>query len=640
MDVRWIVWIGCSILLGGAPATIAASDDAGFLLHPEQQETSIRARWLGLEQRNDLVELSRPQLELFLENPDHEVAWVKSRLRVVVGARVSDLHLPPVRLGPLRDRTVPVTLPPGLIRSHEMRFSGRITLSLEVAEATRDLARAVSDDGRGQDDRGHGDRQHGDRGHGAGRSRGDVVDLSLPALFFHWEGRRLVVYREDVLRETFGAGNFRGLELDAPEPFPAIRDDFARAGIGGTVPVLAFVHTASSFPVPADDVLPPGSKMFCFGLDGSAFDDSGDVPGTIISPPAEDFGRAGEFVPASRGWVAVGQLGAPLFTGFLDADGCTPFVVANSTDEISVAFFPLYLRESNQIRGFVSDLNLGPQWPDSMPYFLFFFSPGNALVSEVLLDAEELVNTIFVAAANAMERVPGGLSDVLYEFRLREAGDNAGTNASYAAEGHPLVRVKYSVAAREKFVIGHEYGHAMHIAKLGPPITEDDLDYSVTAAEANQHALDSKEWQLAAAFEGFGHFVSGLVWNEAVPDDDALFRSGGGTFELDPFDRLFESTFDAAQFPDQGVELDWAQFFWNYHTDEFVAGSGDTVLAPPASAILDMWLASYPWPANEGFFADFRDGVETIVGTFGPANPVSEGLERFDGIAAAAGVDH
>ena len=89
----------------------------------------------------------------------------------------------------------------------------------------------------------------------------------------------------------------------------------------------------------------------------------------------------------------------------------------------------------------------------------------------------------------------------------------------------------------------------------------------------------------------------------------------------------------------QGIELDWAQLFWNYRTDEFVAGSGDTV-APPASAILDMWLASYPWPVNQGFFADFRDGAETILETFGPANPASEGLERFDGIAAAAGIDH
>jgi hypothetical protein len=637
MGARRIVWIGFLAFLGGAQATIAAPvegtvEGAGFLLHPEQSEPSIDAQWLGLEERGDLLELSRPQLGVLLENPGREDAWVESRLRVVVDGRVSALHLPPVRVGALRSRTVPVTLPPGLVRSRAMRFSGKITLALEVAATARDPAPGATGNRRGP---GRGDSHGGDSVDGV-----DKVQLALPAVYFHWEGRRLIAYREDVLREAFGAGNFRGLELDAPEPFTAIRGDLDRAGLGGTLPVLASVQTASSFPVLPDDILPPGSKMFCFGLDGSAFDDSGEVPGVVFAPPTEDFGREGEFVPAPRGWVAVGQLGAPLFTGFLDAGGCTPFVVANSTDEISVAFFPLYLRESNDIRGFVSDLNLGPQWPESMPYFLFFFSPGSAVLSEVLLDGEEPVNTIFVAAANAMEQVPGGLGDVLYEFQLREAGDNAGTNTSYAPEGHPLVRVKYSLAAREKFVIGHEYAHALHIATLSPPITEDDLDYSVTANEADQHALDSKEWQLTAAFEGFAHFVSGLVWNEAVPDDDAVFRSGGGTFELDPFDRIFETTFDAAQFPDQGVELDWAQFFWNYHTDEYEAASGDPVLAPPSAAILDMWRASYPWPVNEGFFGDFRDGVVTILGTFGPANPVAEGLERFDAIAAAAGVDH
>jgi hypothetical protein len=626
MGIRRSVWTSLLIVLGGFHSAGHALDPARGLLHPEQSEPSIHAQWLGLEQRDDMVELSRPQLTLLLENPSREPVWIRSRLRVAIDGRVRTLHLPHVRLGPGRQRTVPVALPPGLTKRPDMRFSGKITLALDVWETGH----------HAEDD---GPHRCGLRRHRPSPPR-ETVNLALPALYFHWQGRQLVVYREDVLRERFGAGNFRNEALDAPDPFPAIRDDLARSGLGGIEPVLAYIHTANSFPVPPDDILPPGSKKFCFGLDGAAFDDSGEVPGFTAAPPTEDFGREGEFIPATRGWVAMGQLGAPLFTGFLDAGGCTPFVIANSTNEISVAFFPLYRRESNGIRGFVSDLNLGPQWPDSMPYFLFFFSPGNALMSEVMLDEEEYVNTIYVAAANAMERASGGLSDVLYEFRLRESGDNNGTNTFYAAEGHPQVRIKYSVAAREKFVIAHEYGHALHIATLGPPLTMNDLDYSVAPSEAEQHTLDSKEWQLTAAFEGFAHFVSAVVWNESAPDEDAVFRSGGGTFELDAFDRVFETNFDADQFPHQGVELDWAQFFWNYHTDAFVADSGDPVLAPPANAILDMWLASYPWPVHEGFFADFRDGVETILGTFGPANPVEEGLERFDDIANAAGVDH
>lgn len=450
------------------------------------------------------------------------------------------------------------------------------------------------------------------------------------------------MYREDALRERFGAGNFRNLDLRVPDPSVELREDLARVGLGGIQPVLAFIHTAGGVPLPddPDDFLPPGSKKFCYGVDGSAFDDSGEDSPLMFPPPSEDFGLEGDFVPATRAWVAVGQLGAPLFTGFLDADGCTPFVIADNFNEISTAFFPLYLRQSVNIRGFVSDLNLGPQWPDSMPYFLFFFPPGNTITTEVQLDAEEYVNTIYVAAANAMERARGGLSDTLYEFRLRVEGDNAGTNTFYADAGHPQVRIKYSAAARQKFTIAHEYGHALHIAKLNPPLTVNDLDYSVTANEGEQHTLTSKEWQLAAAFEGFAHFISGMVWNEAVPDEEALFRSGGTEIELDAFDLVFETNFGAGQFPDQGVEIDWAQFFWNYHTDEFLADSNDSVLAPPLAAILDMWLASQPWPVNQGFFNDFRDGVETILGTFGPANPVDEGLQRFDETAAAAGIDH
>ena len=626
--------IGLTLLCFSASNAFAIESSLGFP-HPEQDEPSILASWVQLDRRDAFIELSRPQLQLHIRNPSHEKVRVRFRARTVIDGRTRPVPIPPLLLASSEERTLRVTLPPGLTK--DMRFSGKLTLSLDV-ESIKLNKRPLQQVSELPNDRhtGGSQRQHPKR-------HTESVNVALPTLYFHREGRHWLIYREDPLRDRFYAGNFRNTRLNTPDPFPLLHDDLALTGLSRIQPVLAFVHMATTSPTSGipDDMLPPGSKQFCFGLDGGAFDDSGQDSPVVLAPPTEDYGLVGEFVPASRAWVTVGQLGAPLYTGFLDADGCTPFVIANNTDEISVAFFPLYLRTTVNIRGFVSDLNLGPQWPDSMPYFLFFFPPGNSLVTQVMLDEEEYVNTIYVAAANAMERARGGLSDVLYEFRLREQGDNSSTNAFYADEGHPQVRIKYSVAAREKFTIGHEYGHALHIAKLGPPLTTADLDYSVANGEPeNQHTITSKEWQLTAAFEGFAHFVSALVWNEAVADDDALFRSGGEAFALDQFDRLFETNFDTNQFAHQGVELDWAQFFWNYHTDEHTTDGGDLTLAPSFGAIVDMWLASYTWPVQEGFFDDFRDGVETIVGTFGPANPVEEGLERFDDIAAAAGIDH
>ncbi len=612
-------------IIFGFQGTAYALDLKKGLLHPEQDESSIRAFWVSLKTRDDIIELERPRLTLKLANPSGEYVQVQSRLRVVTNGNAHALHIPKVRLAPGKERLIKVRLPRRLVESKydRLRFSGKITLSLEVISRSRLQPHKFHL-----------------RHNKLYNFRPEKVHFSLPTLYFHSNREKLLVYREDVMRERFHAGNFRNTPLAIPSF--NVEKDLKRMGLQRITPVLAFIHEVKSFPGPSfpGDILPPGSKKFCFGLDGAAFDDSGEDSVVVFSDPNEDFGIEGDFVPATRAWVAVGQQGNPLYTGFLDPDGCTPFIIANSTNEISVAFFPLYLHQSVGIRGFVSDLNLGPQWPDSMPYFLFFFAPGNNLITQVLLDEEEYVNTIYVAAANSMERARGGLSNVLYEFRLREEGDNSGTNAFYAAEGHPQVRIKYSVAAREKFVIAHEYAHAMHIAKLSPPLTVNDLDYSVTADEAEQHTLDSKEWQLTAAFEGFAHFVSALIWNDAVPNEDALFRSGGETIDLDVYDRLFETNFNSNLFPDQGNEIDWAQFFWNYHTDVFTTNTGDPVLAPPLAAIMDMWLVSQPWPVTHGFFDDFREGVEVIVGTFGPANPVEEGLERFNEIAEDAGVDH
>jgi hypothetical protein len=204
-----------------------------------------------------------------------------------------------------------------------------------------------------------------------------------------------------------------------------------------------------------------------------------------------------------------------------------------------------------------------------------------------------------------------------------------------------LIHIKHSTAAKSKFTITHEYGHALLIAKLNPPLTPAGLDYSVAAGEASQHTWTSKEWQLTAAIEGFAHFVSGAVWNDLGPDADCKVVIGSdinpfaqSTKNLNTFNRLFENSYNTASYPDQGIEQDWAQFFWNYRTDTVPQPIG----IPTDAQLVALFVKTYPWPVHNGFFADLTAGVLAAVPW--PVPFQQHPLQRFLTFAGLAGIVH
>jgi hypothetical protein len=468
----------------------------------------------------------------------------------------------------------------------------------------------------------------------------------LPPLYFHSEDRNLVLYREGALRKKFGAGNFRGARPRLENPVPAMVTALRDIGAPIVEPQLARVGIAGSLgggqPAPA----PVSDSRFCFFVDGDGYYNSSGRSGNgVVVDFGEDFGRADSVVPMRRGWVSVGQNLAPLYSGFLDGTGCTPYLMVDQQAPVTVAFFPIYLNLADNVRGFVSDLNLAPAAPEATPYFLFDVDPAGPLTF-VMLDKTESAYLAFGAASQAMERFDSGLTDALFEFRLRQIGDNNGTFSFYADEGHPAVLIKNPAAAVSKFSIAHEYGHCVAletIRGLAPALMTSDLDYSVDPGEGEQHSMTSKEWQLAAALEGFGHFVAAVAWNEVGPNEDAVYVSGANAipqnntaYALNQFDQRFLTNFNPAQNPGQGVEMDWAQFFWNYHTDTpLVAG-----VAPPSqSNLLSMWKESYTWPKNEGFYTDFLGGVLAVLPATAPVpTPLASKQAWFTVLTTAAGI--
>jgi hypothetical protein len=404
------------------------------------------------------------------------------------------------------------------------------------------------------------------------------------------------------------------------------RRALAQANLHNVEPVAARV--TRSRVGPGSTAFAADLRRFCLAMPGWPY---------LDSTYGEDFGTAAQNIPLARAWVAVAQSGNSLYSGFLDAAGCTPSLAAAPNIPTLMVFSPLYLHTGSNTRGFVSDLNLGNDWPATMPLFFFIFEPPAAQTVLVEADTSEQTQTIFAAAVQGMERFTAGLTNALYEWSLREEGDTAGTLTGYAPEGHPRISIKYSNASRSKFTITHEYGHAVLIGKLNPQITPADIDYTVEEDETlSQHTVLSKEWQLTAAIEGFAHFVSAVAWNDVTANGDAVFVDDQ-VYPLGSFSKYFESNYNEAGYPGQGVELDWAQFFWNYHTD---TPAFPGVSPPSQSMLLSIFLASYPWPKNEGFFAQFSAGAAAILPMNPPPHPPMSSFQWLLVLAGQAGIIH
>jgi hypothetical protein len=555
---------------------------------PEMAGPRVTGRWLQLPQANSVAVLSvtAPVLQAVLTN--EERVGVRVRLDGYValdGARVA-LPVRTVDLGAGETKQIAVTLPVGLAELNALRYSGRVLMQVRTV-------------------------------------RGSAA-TTMAAVFFSPQQGALAVYRSGALRTLYGAGNFRGLPLDTARAVQEAQQAAVRAQIPVGPPTVARVTRARTLTGP---VYGGGGRRFCLGMGGESYEDSS---------VGEDRGLNGQAIAMSRGWVTVSQLGNPLFTGFLDAAGCTPQLGGAAANTASVmAFSPIYLDSGSNRRGFVSDLNLGTSWPSTMPLYLLAFDSGNAATVTVLGDGTEYPQTVFAAATQGLERFPGGLRDAVFEWQIRAEGDNSGTATNYAPEGHTKVSIKYSAAAIRKFTIVHEYGHAVLMSKLNPQLGPGDLDYSVEGMEAQQHTVTSKEWQLAAAVEGFAHFVAAVAWNDVAANADGVFYIAEELYDISVFDRVFETNFDAASEPGQGVELDWAQFFWNYYTDT------PAPFTPSQGTLVNIWLASYPWPIHEGFFGDFSGAAAVVLPTtLPPAVPAGVAHTWFLTNAALAGIIH
>ncbi len=601
----------CTPLVAAGMSLVYAQQPTSPFVHSDPKAAAIAAAWEKLETPDAMIRVPIPALTIALTNLQHNTVAVGVDVRIerdaaTVRKRIAFQPLLGYARGEMRLVLTTADVPASL------QFSGAIYAAL-----------AVNDN--------------------AGRP---LTSVPLPPVYYHPDSGAFVFYRKQVLTNRFGSGDFRGA-TNTTAMLNTARVALLAAGRSGVDVALRRVSRASSTAGTSITTAAPGTKRFCLMISSDTFNDSS---GRVwVSPQGnessinygEDYGRDGAPLPMARAYAILSQNGGQIWAGQLDQWGCTPYIPALSNSNVSVYYLPWYNKSATNITALMTDMNAGPAGSASVPAFNLVI-PATASPFVILwMDPDEYAHSIFAAAAAAAERYPGGLTNAMYEFRLGLEGNNSGTATSYSPLGHPLIHIKYSTAAKSKFTLVHEYGHALVMAKLNPALTPAGVDYSVAAGEANQHTWTSKEWQLTAALEGFAHFVSGAVWNDVGPDADCKVVVGSdinpaaqSTKNLNTFNRYFETNYNEASYPDQGIEQDWAQFFWNYRTDTAPNGIG----TPTDAQLVRLFVLTYPWPVHNGFFTAMTTAVNVAIPL--PFPNQQQPLQRFLTFAGMAGIVH
>lgn len=193
---------------------------------------------------------------------------------------------------------------------------------------------------------------------------------------------------------------------------------------------------------------------------------------------------------------------------------------------------------------------------------------------------------------------------------------------SYVSPYHRIC-LPYPGDSIEKFVAGHELGHAihhMHVASFGGALgTADDPSppsgptsfwaspHLMCARPSYSHFIQSREYIGLAQQEGFAHFVGAALFNAREPyagfkcyRDQVYYTPPGGTFgaynkpwlDWGNYDRWLDDHCTIGSnwmsgFTGLGVEWDWAQFFWHL----WAHGSTET-RRWEVSQIFDVWNAT------------------------------------------------
>jgi hypothetical protein len=415
----------------------------------------------------------------------------------------------------------------------------------------------------------------------------------------------------------------------------------------------------------ADAQAAPISRKFCFDYVTTLFDaaGNGDDFMTDLDGPYD----------AAYAYTSIANLttGVPVRNGYLDINGCTPFLTIESTHTHRATLISWVLLPTGQ------EIEVQRSRIDDTAFSQSAtMSTYPKSVITVQADAngfdKEWVNILAVATHTIRRKPdawPADAMPYLYFFE-GETGDPTKfyyTTTNGADLPNPGVVIpNQGFPKNQKFVIAHELGHNLeykiHCSEGGGDCENPDyrlrVDYDAPGGACqvggtdDDHFVNSKEFQSAAAVEGWANYVVAFAFNErtgatcrlkpnaVVPwnyiepgqvtdgTTDAPFScegSDGPTPDLggaehttppepvqgrDAYGQFCEGTGGVDD--NRGTEVDWLRFWWDYTQ---TPGLGFL----SATAIVDA-MDSHTWNRNDtGLIQDLpAKRLESAMQVHGP----------------------
>jgi hypothetical protein len=309
---------------------------------------------------------------------------------------------------------------------------------------------------------------------------------------------------------------------------------------------------------------------------------------------------------ASYAYAKIMSGSTTVWSGYLDDDGCTPvryltlgasytFTQYSTVSDGDTTYYvkkPIYYMNGS-IAGYLTGSATTSFVASELPLILFAPSTTGGWVNAIAL------------AGWLLQTSDAGLDDG--SFYIRVWVDCPGiAEASCLDPASGIVYIS-SNDISDKFSIGHEIGHQMQYSRIGaigidysddPSEWQCRCDHVDTSVTSNLHCLQSRKSIGTAVVEGFGYFFAAKVFNSETGSDcmmgygkevaipNPLFPNNYSyatiydppvAIDCDAQKRWQEHWCDAA---DTGVEWDWMNFFWEWHTG---GGSSSSNYADRAS---------------------------------------------------------
>jgi hypothetical protein len=259
-------------------------------------------------------------------------------------------------------------------------------------------------------------------------------------------------------------------------------------------------------------------------------------------------------------------------------------------------------------------------------------------VTDVVVGPAEIaeVDVVLWAASFAEERFASLGQQPLEDARIYvsyDPGDElpGGTQADRTFGNQPSVIIDGD-SWHSKFTIAHELGHQQTIAAQHASFGPGDIDYcydprahpAAQVACSPNHAMDSHEWQAAAAVEGIAHWYAVSVWHDVDLVECQGCRAGVRYVRPSAADRaqtyavpreapLCTAAGAPRCPPGVGNEWDWLSAFRLFRLD--------AASTPSFRSMLTMISAAYAtgdWHTNVATDAFWTSFDEAMVEHLGP----------------------